>query len=90
MLRDANNRRDSLVLAGASTVGICEWFTAAGPSWGSASEARTRTDAYLRDHAESALGIKKRGGVEIKGLISTRPTVLALAGCVCPVGLWGR
>jgi hypothetical protein len=72
---------------------FAEWFTAAGASWGSASEARTRTDAYLRDHAESALGIKKRGGgdgVEIKGLISTRPTVIALAGCVCPVGLWGR
>ena len=52
---------------------FAEWFTAAGPPWGSASEARTRTDAYLRDHAESALGIKKRGdgdGVEIKGLIS--------------------
>jgi len=51
---------------------FAEWFTAAGPSWGNASEARTRT-TYLRDHAESALGIKKRGdgdGVEIKGLIS--------------------
>jgi hypothetical protein len=70
-----------------------DWFTAAGPSWEAASDSRTRIDEYLRDHAHTTLGIKKRGGsegVEIKGLISTRPTVLELAGCACAVGLWGK
>ena len=72
---------------------FADWFTAAGPSWGSACDSRTRVDDYLRDHAQTTLGIKKRGGgegVEIKGLIGTRPTLLELAGCVCPIGLWGK
>jgi hypothetical protein len=72
---------------------FADWFTAAGPSWGSANDSRTRVDEYLRDHAQTRLGIKKRGGgasIEIKGLISTRATVLELAGCACPVGLWGK
>jgi hypothetical protein len=69
------------------------WFRAAGPGWGRASDSKTRTDAYLRDHRQIVLGIKKRGGangVEIKGLISRRPTVLELAGCACAIGLWGK
>lgn len=69
------------------------WFRTAGPSWDRASDSKTRTDAYLRDHAQTVLGIKQRGGstgVEIKGLISTRATLLELAGCAAPVGLWGK
>src|SRR5262245_36706330 len=71
---------------------FADWFTAAG-SWGSANDSRSRVDDYLRDHSQTMLGIKKRGGgegVEIKGLIGTRPTRLQLAGCVCPIGLWGK
>ena len=70
-----------------------EWFKAAGPAWGRASDSKTRTDAYLRDPAQSVLGIKMRGGgngVEIKGLISQRPTMLELAGCAAAIGLWGK
>jgi len=69
------------------------WFRAAGPSWGSASDSKTRTDGYVRDNGQTVLGIKQRGGsngIEIKGLISTRATVLELAGCTATVGLWGK
>ena len=70
-----------------------DWFRSAGPSWASAADSKTRTDQYLRDNAQTMLGIKKRGGgsdVEVKGLISARPTVLELAGSACAVGLWGK
>src|SRR6185295_3615772 len=79
--------------AGPPPPSFAAWFRAAGPSWGGASDSKSRIDEYLRDPAQTTLGIKRRGGsqgVEIKGLISTRPTMLALAGCVCPVGLWGK
>jgi hypothetical protein len=79
--------------AGRPPPSFAAWFQAAGPSWGGASDSKTRIDEYLRDLAQTTLGIKRRGGsqgVEIKGLISTRPTVLELAGCACPIGLWGK
>ena len=79
--------------AGRPAPDFAAWFRDAGPSWGSASDSKTRIDDYLRDTAQTALGIKRRGGnpgVEVKGLISTRPTVLTLAGCACPIGLWGK
>ena len=73
--------------AGRPPPSFAAWFRDAGPSWGGASDSKTRTDEYLRDPAQTTLGIKRRGGsqgLEIKGLISTRPTSLALAGCACP------
>jgi hypothetical protein len=79
--------------AGRPPPNFAAWFRAAGSSWGGASDSKTRIDEYLRDLAQTTLGIKRRGGsqgVEIKGLISTRPTVLELAGCACPIGLWGK
>jgi hypothetical protein len=79
--------------AGRPPPSFAAWFRAAGPSWGGASDSKTRIDEYLREPVQTTLGIKRRGGsqgVEIKGLISTRPTVLELAGCACPIGLWGK
>jgi hypothetical protein len=79
--------------AGRPPRSFADWFSAAGPSWDSANDSKTRTDEYLRDNAQTMLGIKKRGGgsdVEIKGLISTRPTVLTLAGSACAIDLWGK
>jgi hypothetical protein len=79
--------------AGRPPPNFAAWFRAAGSSWGGASDSKTRIDEYLREPVQTTLGIKRRGGsqgVEIKGLISTRPTVLELAGCACPIGLWGK
>lgn len=79
--------------AGRPPLAFEDWFRAAGPSWTQASDSKTRTDAYLRDNQQDVLGIKRRGGadgVEIKGLISRRPTVLELAGCTSAIGLWGK
>jgi hypothetical protein len=79
--------------AGQPASDFAAWFRAAGPAWGTAYDSKSRIDEYLRDSAQTALGIKRRGGsqgVEIKGLISTRPRMLALAGCACPIGLWGK
>ena len=79
--------------AGCPPPSFAAWFRDAGASWGGASDSKTRTDEYLRDPAQTMLGIKRRGGsqgLEIKGLISTRPMSLALAGCACPIGLWGK
>jgi hypothetical protein len=79
--------------AGGPPPNFAAWFRAAGSSWGGASDSKTRIDEYLREPVQTTLGIKRRGGsqgVEIKGLISTRPTVLELAGCACPIGLWGK
>ena len=79
--------------AGRPPPSFAAWFREVGPSWRGASDSKSRIDAYVRDPGQTALGIKRRGsspGVEIKGLISTRPKVLELAGCACPIGLWGK
>jgi hypothetical protein len=79
--------------AGAPPAAFQEWFTGAGPNWAAAGDSQTRTDEYLRDNTQCALGIKKRGGqdgVEIKGLIAPRHTALELAGCASPVDLWAK
>src|SRR5262245_40946174 len=79
--------------AGRPPPGFAAWFREVGPAWGRAYDSKSRIDEYLRETGQTALGIKRRGGsqgVEIKGLISTRPTLLALAGCTCPIGLWGK
>ena len=79
--------------AGRPPPAFAAWFRDAGPSWGSTDDSKMRIDEYVRDPAQTVLGIKRRGGsqgIEIKGLISTRATVLELSGCACPVGLWGK
>ena len=79
--------------AGAAPAVFQDWFVGVGPNWTALGDSQTRTDEYLRDNSQCELGIKKRGGqdgVEIKGLIATRKTNLALAGCSAPVQLWAK
>src|SRR6185295_7238427 len=48
--------------AGHPPPSFAAWFRAAGPSWGGASDSKSRIDEYLRDPAQTTLGIKRRGG----------------------------
>jgi hypothetical protein len=78
---------------GAPPSSFQEWFVNAGPNWAVLGDCQTRTDEYLVDSSQRALGIKKRGGqeaVEIKGLIESREATAELAGCVSPIELWAK
>ena len=69
------------------------WFLGHGPSWAALGDSESRTDRYLRDKDQPALGIKKRGGaegIEIKGLVSRCETILQVAGMSGPVELWTK
>jgi len=65
-----------------------DWFI--GAAWPVPAVSETRTDQYLLERGPDDLGIKKRGGagIEIKGLVEQRRTVVSLAGCECQIEIW--
>jgi hypothetical protein len=70
-----------------------EWFCGKHPDGIPAGGGKERRDDYLRDPNQNELGIKRRGekpGVEVKGLVSSRPADLSAEPFVGPIEIWSK
>jgi hypothetical protein len=70
-----------------------EWFRGKHPDGISAGGGKERRDDYVRDQNQDELGIKRRAekpGVEVKGLVSSRPTSLSAEPFMGPIEIWAK
>jgi len=77
----------------AAPHGLAEWFRNGAAHPCSAGGGAKRIDHYVRDAAQTELGIKRRGvrqGVEIKGLVAVVPAALAVGPFVGRIELWAK
>ena len=79
--------------SGSAPERLEEWFCGKHPDGIPAGGGKERRDDYIRDPNQNELGIKRRGekpGVEVKGLVSSRPASLSAEPFVGPIEIWAK
>lgn len=79
--------------SGSAPERLEEWFYGKDPDGIPAGGGKERRDDYIRDPNQNELGIKRRGekpGIEVKGLVSSRPTDLSEEPFVGPIEIWSK
>lgn len=74
-------------------VGLEDWFCSSEHHNYPAGGGQTRRDEYLRDSGDLELGIKRRdgkGGIEVKGLVSSSQNTLSIGPFQGSVQIWGK
>jgi hypothetical protein len=82
-----------LVLARERAEHLEEWFRGKHPDGIPAGGGKERRDDYVRDPNQDELGIKRCGekpGVEVKGLVASRPTSLSAEPFVGSIEIWTK